>query len=135
LNPVFKTGALNHSATLPTLQHQTLSYRSQANVLATFGHLGHMLDKSRFIAAEEILSYHRGEGYKIVRLRDDLISAVRCAFMMSRHGKLPSDCESYGRARGMDDGARYDPRPWNTSAERPRSKSYGSFDLFTGVRK
>ena len=37
---------------------------------------------------EEILSYHRDEDYKIVRLRDDLISAVRYAFMMRRSGKL-----------------------------------------------
>jgi hypothetical protein len=35
--------------------------------------------------AEEILSYHRDEDYKIVRLRDDLISAMRYAFMMRRH--------------------------------------------------
>jgi hypothetical protein len=26
---------------------------------------------------EELLSYHRDEDYKIIRLRDDLISAVR----------------------------------------------------------
>ena len=30
---------------------------------------------------EELLSYHRDEDYKIIRLRDDLISAVRYAFM------------------------------------------------------
>jgi hypothetical protein len=35
--------------------------------------------------AEEILSYHRDEDYKIVRQRDDLISAMRYAFMMRRH--------------------------------------------------
>jgi Terminase RNaseH-like domain len=37
--------------------------------------------------AEEILNYHRDEDYKIVKLRDDLISAVRYAFMMRRSGR------------------------------------------------
>ena len=59
--------------------------------------------------AEEILSYHRDEDYKIVRLRDDLISAVRYAFMMRRHGKSLETCDHYGRAPGTDGGP-YDPR-------------------------
>ena len=37
---------------------------------------------------EELLSYHRDEDYKIIRLRDDLISAVRYAFMERYKGKL-----------------------------------------------
>ncbi|MGB6549994.1 MAG: hypothetical protein WBF24_14360, partial [Xanthobacteraceae bacterium] len=59
---------------------------------------------------EELLSYHRDEDYKIVRLRDDLLSATRYAFMMRRSGKLLDLCETYGRAPGVD-GAQYDPRP------------------------
>jgi phage terminase large subunit-like protein len=59
---------------------------------------------------EELLSYHRDEDYKIVRLRDDLLSATRYAFMMRRQGKLLDLCETYGRAPGVD-GAQYDPRP------------------------
>jgi hypothetical protein len=51
--------------------------------------------------AEEILNYHRDEDYKIVRLREDLISAVRYAFMMRRSGKGLDDCDSYGRAPGV----------------------------------
>jgi hypothetical protein len=31
-------------------------------------------------------------------LRDDLISAARCVFMIRRSGKLPDHCEGYGRA-------------------------------------
>jgi hypothetical protein len=38
--PVFKTGALNHSATLPTLQKQGLSDNLIANILATSVFLG-----------------------------------------------------------------------------------------------
>jgi hypothetical protein len=63
--------------------------------------------------AEEI-SYHRDEDYKIVRLRDDLISAVRYAFMTRTQGKMLDACESYGRAPGV--AGEYDPRP--TRADR-----------------
>ena len=82
--------------------------------------------------SEEILSYHRDEDYKIVRLRDDLISAVRYAFMMRRSGKLLDDCEAYGRAPGVD-GAQYDPRPWRPERRRETQLAAGvDFDVFTG---
>src|SRR5262249_12251350 len=45
---------------------------------------------------EELLNYHRDEDYKVVPLRDDLISAVRYAFMMRRSGKPLEGCEPYG---------------------------------------
>jgi phage terminase large subunit-like protein len=61
--------------------------------------------------AEELLNYHRDEDYKVVRLRDDLISAVRYAFMMRRSGRPLDDCESYGRAPGVSSPDMYDPRP------------------------
>ena len=88
--------------------------------------------------AEEILSYHRDEDYKIVRLRDDLISAARYAFMMRRSGKLLDECDTYGRAPGADPGL-YDPRP--PRRERDRESRFargtanhpdGGFDVFTG---
>jgi phage terminase large subunit-like protein len=60
---------------------------------------------------EEILSYHRDEDYKIVKLRDDLISATRYAFMMRRSGKLLDDCDAYGRAPGVPNPEMFDPRP------------------------
>ena len=34
---------------------------------------------------EELLSYHRDEDYKIIRLRDDLISAVASPMAGTRH--------------------------------------------------
>ena len=62
--------------------------------------------------AEEILSYHRDEDYRVVKLRDDLISAVRYAFMARRRGKRLDEVEEFGRAPGIaDDGRGYDPRP------------------------
>ena len=70
---------------------------------------------------EEFLSYHRDEDYKIVRLRDDLISATRYAFMMRRKGKRSTSCETYGRAPGVD-GAQYDPRPLRPDRTDPREQ-------------
>jgi phage terminase large subunit-like protein len=80
---------------------------------------------------EEILNYHRDEDYKVVRLRDDLISAVRYAFMMRRSGKPLDGCESYGRAPGVADV--YDPRPVRRDQSREPQLARGlDFDLFTG---
>src|ERR1700730_16188925 len=42
--PVFKTGALNHSATLPSLEHQSLSATKIKNSLATRPNLDPHLD-------------------------------------------------------------------------------------------
>jgi hypothetical protein len=61
--------------------------------------------------AEEILNFHRDEDYKVVKLRDDLISAVRYAFMMRRQGKPLDVCEPYGRAPGTPTPESFDPRP------------------------
>jgi phage terminase large subunit-like protein len=69
--------------------------------------------------AEEILSYHRDVDYKIVKLRDDLISAARYAFMMRRSGKLLDACEPYGRAPGIASPDAYDPRPRSNRSDAP----------------
>jgi hypothetical protein len=78
--------------------------------------------------AEELLNYHRDEDYKIVPLRDDLISAVRYAFMMRRSGPRLDECEPYGRAPGVEVVDIYDPRP---PSRTPRIVD-NDFDLFTG---
>jgi hypothetical protein len=82
---------------------------------------------------EEFLSYHRNEDYKIVRLRDDLLSATRYAFMMRRQGRALEGCEGYGRAPGVD-GAQYDPRPKLLLNPRPQQQMAKGidFDLFNG---
>jgi phage terminase large subunit-like protein len=79
---------------------------------------------------EEFLQYHRDEDYKIVRLRDDLISAVRYAFMMRRSGKGLEVIESYGRAPGVTDGSQYDPRPARPARREPQIAKNVDFDLF-----
>jgi phage terminase large subunit-like protein len=80
--------------------------------------------------AEEILNYHRDEDYKVVPLRDDLISAVRYAFMMRRNGKPLDGCEPYGRAPGVEVADIYDPRP-RPASRTPRTID-NDFDVFTG---
>jgi hypothetical protein len=79
---------------------------------------------------EELLNYHRDEDYKIVPLRDDLISAVRYAFMMRRNGKPLDGCEPYGRAPGVEVVDIYDPRP-RPASRTPRTID-NDFDVFTG---
>jgi hypothetical protein len=81
--------------------------------------------------AEEILSYHRDEDYKIVKLRDDILCAVRYAFMMRRSGRPLETCEAYGRTAGYDSGARYDPRPPRRAAHPQGGAAKGvDFDVF-----
>jgi phage terminase large subunit-like protein len=81
--------------------------------------------------AEEILNYHRDEDYKIVRLRDDLISAVRYAFMMRRSGKPLEACDDYGRAPGVDTADVYDPRPRRDRSREPAVAKGMDFNYFS----
>ena len=91
--------------------------------LGKFTIASHMSDLT-----EEILSYHRDEDYKIVRMRDDLISAARYAFMMRRQGKRLDQCESYGRAPGTGDF----PMLGRQGSSAPQMASGTEFDVFTG---
>jgi phage terminase large subunit-like protein len=45
---------------------------------------------------EELRHYHRDADFKIVKERDDLVSALRYAYMMRRKGKLRSECDGIG---------------------------------------
>jgi phage terminase large subunit-like protein len=45
---------------------------------------------------EEMRHYHRDENYRLVKQRDDLISALRYAVMMRRNGRLLRDCDGVG---------------------------------------
>ena len=56
--------------------------------LTIAGQNGEMLDEFR--------NYHRDEDFRIVKQRDDLVSALRYAIMMRRHGKALSDCDGIG---------------------------------------
>jgi phage terminase large subunit-like protein len=81
---------------------------------------------------DEIRNYHRDEDFRIVKQRDDLVSAVRYAVMMRRHGKPLNDCQGIG----------YGPLPYaRQRAESSRATQFargtanhpeGEFDVFTG---
>ena len=45
---------------------------------------------------DELRNYHRDEDFRIVKQRDDLVSALRYGIMMRRHGKMLSACEGIG---------------------------------------
>lgn len=45
---------------------------------------------------EELRHYHRDQNFKIVKQRDDLVSALRYAVMMRRKGKPLSECDGIG---------------------------------------
>jgi phage terminase large subunit-like protein len=82
--------------------------------------------------SEEILNYHRDEDYKPVPLRDDLISAVRYAFMMRRQGKLLERCDDYGRTPGAEtEFPLRRPVPF-MGASGPAMASGIDFDVWTG---
>jgi hypothetical protein len=82
---------------------------------------------------EEILNWHRDEDYNIVRLRDDLISAVRYAYMMRRSGKQFAECSEYGRSPGVESAEMYNPRPLLRDSSREQTVARNvEFDVFSG---
>ena len=59
-----------------------------AGKLAIAGHNHELLD--------ELRNYHRDDNFKIVKQREDLVSALRYAIMMRRSGKSLQDCDGIG---------------------------------------
>jgi phage terminase large subunit-like protein len=64
-----------------------------AGKLAIAGHNTELL--------EELRSYHRDENFRLVKQRDDLVSALRYAIMMKRSGKPLSECDGVGYGHAM----------------------------------
>ncbi|WP_445215680.1 terminase large subunit domain-containing protein [Bradyrhizobium sp. Pa8] len=85
--------------------------------LAIASHNGELL--------EEMRNYHRNEDFKLVKHRDDLVSALRYGIMMRRQGKALHECDGIG----------YGAMPF---AEQRRRDTGGdiakglNFDVFTG---
>jgi len=76
---------------------------------------------------EELRNYHRDEDFKIVKQRDDLISALRYAFMMRRQGKPRHECDGVGYGN-----LPYAAQRRDHSAEPTVAKNV-NFDVFTGA--
>jgi phage terminase large subunit-like protein len=104
----------NHYNVEPALEEmRALMY---AGKLTIAPHNGELL--------EELRHYHRNEDFKIVKQRDDLVSALRYAVMMRRSGRARSDCEGVGFGNMPYAGQRRD-----RSAEPQIAKGL-DFDLF-----
>jgi phage terminase large subunit-like protein len=80
---------------------------------------------------DEVRNYHRDQDFRLVKQRDDLVSAFRYAVMMRRFGKPLHECEGYG----------YTKLPFAVGQPRGGGQRFargsvnhpdGSFDVFTG---
>lgn len=74
---------------------------------------------------EELRHYRRDEDFKIVKQRDDLVSAFRYAVMMRRKGKQPMECEGIGYG-----GMQYSAHQPQRSNREPQLATGIDFDLF-----
>jgi phage terminase large subunit-like protein len=75
---------------------------------------------------DELRHYHRDDNFKIVKQRDDLVSALRYAIMMRRSGKPRSECDGIGFGNMPFAGQRAD-----RSQEQQIARNI-DFDVFTG---
>jgi phage terminase large subunit-like protein len=73
---------------------------------------------------EELRSYHRDEDYRVVKQRDDLVSAFRYAVMMRRQGRARSECDGIGYGTQPYAGQRRD-------RSEPQVAKGMDFDLFS----
>jgi phage terminase large subunit-like protein len=82
--------AVNHGTKMNSVDPALEEMREMmfGGKLTIAGHNHELLDEMR--------NYHRDEDYKIVKQRDDLISALRYAIMMRRQGKPLTECDGIG---------------------------------------
>jgi hypothetical protein len=73
-----------------------------AGKITIAGHNAELLD--------ELRNYHRDQDFRIVKQRDDLVSALRYAIMMRRSGKSRSECDGVGYGNMPYAGQRRDAR-------------------------
>jgi phage terminase large subunit-like protein len=77
---------------------------------------------------EELRHYRRDEDYRIVKQQDDLVSTLRYAIMMRRHGRAKSECDGIGYGRMPYSGQQ---RESSRGGEVQMAEGL-DFDLFTG---
>jgi phage terminase large subunit-like protein len=86
--------------------------------LTIAGHLHELID--------ELRNFHRDDDYRIIKQRDDLVSALRYAIMMRRNGKALSDCEGIGYGNMPYAGQR---RDRSAGPQIARDVNFDPFDL------
>jgi phage terminase large subunit-like protein len=89
------------------------------------GHLHELLD--------ELRNYHRDDDYRIVKQRDDLVSALRYAIMMRRNGRALSECEGVGYGNMPYARQRPERSRGPQFARGTQGHADGEFDVFTGT--
>jgi phage terminase large subunit-like protein len=84
-------------------KHATNHGTTHYNIEPALEEMREMMFSGKFTIAghnhellEELRHYHRDEDYKVVKQRDDLVSALRYAIMMRRSGKALSECDGVG---------------------------------------
>src|SRR5262249_51250853 len=75
---------------------------------------------------EALRYYHRDENFKMVKQRDDEVSALRYAVMMKRSGKALSDCDGVGFGKEFY----AHQRRQNAGGSGPQTAKDVDFDLF-----
>lgn len=87
---MLSTHAVNHGTKTNAVEPALEEIRGMmyAGKLTIAPHNGELL--------EELRNYHRDEDFRIVKQRDDLVSAMRYAVMMRRSGVALSACEGIG---------------------------------------
>jgi predicted O-methyltransferase YrrM len=89
-----------------------------------------IIDSQNTELVEEMRNYHRDEDFRIVKQRDDLVSAMRYAIMMKRSGKALSECAGIGY--GNLPLARQVPEHGNRPGQQQFAKGT-DFDVFSGA--
>jgi phage terminase large subunit-like protein len=109
----------NHGTTNYTVEPALEEIREMmfAGKLTIAGHNHELL--------EELRAYHRDDNFKLVKVRDDLVSAFRYATMARRQGKPLAECEGIGFGHQQYAHQR------RQASENPIAKGV-DFDLFTG---
>jgi phage terminase large subunit-like protein len=117
--------AVNHGTKMNSVEPALEEMRELmfAGKLTIAGHNNELL--------EELRNYHRSEDFKIVKQRDDMVSALRYAIMMRRHGKSLSACEGVGFGN-MPYARQHAERRGSQFARGTPNHPDGDFDVFTG---
>jgi phage terminase large subunit-like protein len=118
--------AVNHGTKTNTVEPALEEMREMmfGGKLTIAGHNHEMIDEMR--------NYHRDEDFKIVKQRDDLVSALRYAIMMRRSGKPLAECEGIGFGT-LPFAAQRSQRRGQQFASGTVNHAEGSFDPFTGT--
>lgn len=115
------------------LNHGTTNYNVEPALeeIRTFMHEGRLtIAPHNHELIEEARNYHYDDSFRIVKVRDDLVSAFRYAVMSRRFGKPRAECDGIGRSIGG--GAMQFAGQQREQSRQSRLAVGLDFDVFTG---